>query len=123
MWGEWGQGGCERRIEVIVEMQKTVGGQVRPEWGARGVGVGRREGGWLVARLEVGGNVGYGGCEPRIEGIVQCTKRHCTKLRKLKKCRADTSFKFLPKILSQVSHLQNCIVQNSERRNNSKSII
>ena len=27
-------------------------------------------------------NVGYGGCEPRIEGIVQCTKRYCTILRK-----------------------------------------
>ena len=24
--------------------------------------------------LGVGGDVGYGGCEPRIEGIVQCTK-------------------------------------------------
>ena len=34
----------------------------------------------------VGGDVGYGGCEPRIEGIVQCTKRYCTILRKLKKC-------------------------------------
>ena len=31
------------------------------------------------------GDVGYGGCEPRIEGIVQCTKRCCTILRKLKK--------------------------------------
>ena len=30
----------------------------------------------------VGGDVGYGGCEPRIEGIVQCTKRYCTILRK-----------------------------------------
>ena len=30
--------------------------------------------------------MGYGGCEPRIEGIVQCTKRYCTILRKLKKC-------------------------------------
>ena len=28
--------------------------------------------------------MGYGGCEPRIEGIVQCTKRYCTILRKLK---------------------------------------
>ena len=28
------------------------------------------------------GDVGYGGCEPRIEGIVQCTKRYCTLLRK-----------------------------------------
>ena len=34
----------------------------------------------------VGDDVGYGGCEPRIEGIVQCTKRYCTILRKLKKC-------------------------------------
>ena len=30
-------------------------------------------GGWLVARLGVVVDVGYGGCEPRIEGIVQCT--------------------------------------------------
>ena len=30
--------------------------------------------------------MGYGGCEPRIEDIVQCTKRYCTILRKLKKC-------------------------------------
>ena len=37
------------------------------------------------ATLGVGGDVGYGGCEPRIEGIVQCTKRYCTILRKLKK--------------------------------------
>ena len=26
--------------------------------------------------LGVGGDVGYGECEPRIEGIVQCTKRY-----------------------------------------------
>ena len=32
--------------------------------------------------LGVGGDVGYGGCEHRIEGIVQCTKRYCTILRK-----------------------------------------
>ena len=30
----------------------------------------------------VGGDVGYGGCEPRVEGIVQGTKRYCTMLRK-----------------------------------------
>ena len=36
------------------------------------------------AMLGIGGDVGYGGCEPRIEGIVQCTKRYCTILRKLK---------------------------------------
>ena len=34
------------------------------------------------AMLGVRGDVGYGGCEPRIEGIVQCTKRYCTILRK-----------------------------------------
>ena len=34
------------------------------------------------AMLGVGGDVGYGGCEQRIEGIVQCTKRYCTILRK-----------------------------------------
>ena len=34
--------------------------------------------------LGVGGDVGYGGFEPRIEGIVQCTKRYCTILRKYK---------------------------------------
>ena len=28
--------------------------------------------------------VGDGRCEPRIEGIVQCTIRYCTILRKLK---------------------------------------
>ena len=32
--------------------------------------------------LGVGGDVGYGGFKPRIEGIVQCTKRYCTILRK-----------------------------------------
>ena len=30
----------------------------------------------------VGGDVGYGGCEPRVEGIVQGTKGYCTILRK-----------------------------------------
>ena len=35
--------------------------------------------------LGVGGDVVYGGCEPRVEGIVQGTKRYCTILRKLKK--------------------------------------
>ena len=37
------------------------------------------------AMLGVGGDVGYGGCEPRIEGIVQYTKKYCTILRKFKK--------------------------------------
>ena len=33
------------------------------------------------AMLGVGGDVVYGGCEPRVEGIVQGTKRYCTILR------------------------------------------
>ena len=39
-------------------------------------------GGDVNVMLGVGGDVGYGGCEPRKEGIVQCTKRYCTILRK-----------------------------------------
>ena len=66
------------------------GGPVRGSGGGS-VAEGVRCGGvWLVggvrvdvnAMLGVGGDVGYGGCEPRIEGIVQCTKRYCTILRK-----------------------------------------
>ena len=39
----------------------------------------------MNAMLGVGGDVGCGGCELRIEGIIQCTNRYCTILRKLKK--------------------------------------
>ena len=108
VWGGGAQGGCERRIEVFVKIQKKnwgggvgsggrVGGVMvdvneelkflrkftKENWG---VGVGGRVG-WGVrvdvnAMLGVGGDVGYGGCKPRIEGIVQCTKRYCTILRK-----------------------------------------
>ena len=68
------------------EMQKkSRGGGTGPVGnGGRGVGVGG--GGWLVAMLGVGSDVWYGGVEPRIEGIVQCTKMYCTILRKIKKC-------------------------------------
>ena len=45
--------------------------------------------GWLLAMLGVGDDVGYWGCEPRIEGIVQCTKRYCTIVRKLKNVRGE----------------------------------
>ena len=64
------------------------GGGVKSD---RGWG-GSRGGGWSSGRGLIGsnvggrGDVGYGGCEPRKEGIVQCTKRYCTILRKLKKC-------------------------------------
>ena len=36
----------------------------------------------MKAMLGVGGGVGYWGCELRVEGIVQGTKRYCTILRK-----------------------------------------
>ena len=64
--GGGGGGGSEER-----------GGQVGGEVGL--VGGVRVD---VNAMLRVGGDVGYGGCEPRIEGIVQCTKRYCTILRK-----------------------------------------
>ena len=54
------------------------GGQVGSGWWGVRVDVN--------AMLGVGGDVGYGRCEPRIELIVQCTKRYCTILRKFKKC-------------------------------------
>ena len=61
-------------------------------WGREGRGSGGGGSGWwgwgvrvdVNAMLGVGDDVGYGGCEPRIEGIVQCTKRYCTILRKMK---------------------------------------
>ena len=37
------------------------------------------------AMLGVGGDVGYGGYEPRIEGIVQCTKKVLYNIKKIKK--------------------------------------
>ena len=88
-WGGWsgGQGGCERGLEVFGKIHKKKSGAG-----------GCREGGQLGgggqvdenAMLGVGGDVGYGGCEPRIEGIVQCTKRYCTILRILKKCVGES---------------------------------
>ena len=79
-----GQGGCERNIEVFgkIHKKKSGGGGVE-----RGGGSGGGSGWWGVrvyvnAMLGLGGDVGHGGCEPRIEGIVQCTKRYCTILRK-----------------------------------------
>ena len=41
--------------------------------------------------------MGYGGCEPRIEGIIQWTKRYCTILRKLKNCGAGEGQYLNPK--------------------------
>ena len=45
----------------------------------------------MNAMLGLGGDVGYGG--PRLEGIVQCTKRYCTILRKkLKECGGEGQY-------------------------------
>ena len=76
-----GQGRCEQRSEVFVKIQK------KKKMGGGGV---RLVGGVRVdvkAMMGVGGDVGYWGCETRIEGIVQCTKRYCTILSKLKNVR------------------------------------
>ena len=48
--------------------------------------------------LGVGGDVGYGGCESRMEGIVQCTKRYCTILKNKKNVGGGAIFD--PKTLS-----------------------
>ena len=81
-----GQGGCERRNEVFGKiLTKKIRGRGGVVGRGRSGGGGRVGGGVRVdvyVMLGVGGDVGYGGCEPRIEGIVQCTKRHCTRLRK-----------------------------------------
>ena len=55
VWGGGGQGGCERKIEVLVKIQKT------NLWGG-GRGSGR------------GG--GQGGCERRIEVFVKIQKKN-----------------------------------------------
>ena len=65
--GGGGQGGCERRIWGSGDGSGWLGGGVKVD---------------VNAMLGVGGDVGYGRCEPRIEGIVQCTKRYCTIIRK-----------------------------------------
>ena len=79
------------RVDVNVEVKLLFfcfffGGGGSGRGGVRlGVGL---VGGFSVdvnAMLGVGGDVGYGGCESRIEGIVHCTKRYCTILRKFKK--------------------------------------
>ena len=89
-----GQGGCERRIEVFVKIQKknvfffflggggSRGGSIAEgvRWGGLVSGGGVRVD--VNAMLGVGDDVGNGGCERRIESIVQCTKRYCTMLRK-----------------------------------------
>ena len=85
--GGLGGGGGGFRMNVNEELKflgkftkKNSGGGVGRggvRWGVGLVGVRVDEN----AMLGVGGDVGYGRCEPRIEGIVQCTKRYCTILK------------------------------------------
>ena len=50
-------------------MQKSVGAGPVGNGGIEGWGSSRGRG-LVSSKVGVGGNVGYGGCEPRIEGIV-----------------------------------------------------
>ena len=81
----------EELIFFVKIKKKKIGGGGGRGRGGGGVGSGWGGGsgwwgGWVrvdvKAMLGVGGDVGYGGCEPRVEGIVQGTKRYCTILRK-----------------------------------------
>ena len=65
-------------MKFCLKIHKKIGGGVK--WRGR-IGGGGGQGG---CERNVGGrgDVGYGACEPRIEGIVQCTKRYCIILRK-----------------------------------------
>ena len=71
-WG--GQGGCERRIEVFWKIHKK---KIRGGSGGEGSGGGSVWWGVRVdvnAMLGVGGDVGYGVCEPRIEVLYNVQK-------------------------------------------------
>ena len=57
------------------------------------MGVGLRGAGWLVAMLGVG--VMWRMRDVNQEGIVQCTKRYCTILRKLKNRRGRGEGQYL----------------------------
>ena len=67
----------KEELKLVWKCKKKSGGGGCQVWpgmgGGRGLGVGRFGGGWLAAMFGVGTAVGYGGCEPRIESIVQCT--------------------------------------------------
>ena len=79
-----GGGGRVGGIRVDVDEELKFLGKLKKKsgWGSGG-GVGLVVG-VVNAMFWVVGDVGYGRCEPRIEGSVQCTKRYCTILRKLK---------------------------------------
>ena len=87
-WGGWVGLGCWADVnEKLKFWGKFTKKKIRGSGGDR-EGVRWGGSGWWGVRVDVnamlgqGGDVGYGGNEPRIEGIVQCTKRYCTILRK-----------------------------------------
>ena len=71
--GWWGDG---------LDVNAMLGVWGGDRWGVGLVGGGGGVGLDVNTMLGLGGDVGYGGCEPRVEGIVQGTKRYCTILRK-----------------------------------------
>ena len=75
-WGGGGQGECEQRIEVIVKMQKKLGGEVR--WGGGG--------GW-----------DQGGCERRIEVIVKMQKKQVAQRARIAHLRTSKYFQIVLK--------------------------
>ena len=87
-WVGGGGSGWGVRVDVNEELKFLGNSQKKMGGGREGVSWGGRVGGGVRvdvnAMLGVGGDVGYGGYDPRIEGIVQCTKRYCTILRKSK---------------------------------------
>ena len=77
-------GGLGVRVDVNEELKflgkfRGMGREVGQVGGRVGGGGGQ---GGCERNVGGRGDVGYGGCEPRIEGIVQCSKRYCTILRK-----------------------------------------
>ena len=79
-------GGARVDVNEDEELKFLENSQKNKVWGGAGqvggrVGGGGGQGG-CERNVGVGGDVGYGGCEPIVEGIVKCTKRYCTILRK-----------------------------------------
>ena len=51
--------------------------------------------GLVCSNVGVGGDVGYGGCEPRIEGIVQCKKKVLFNIKKILKVLGEGEGQYL----------------------------
>ena len=66
-------------LKYLRKFTKKIGGREGRQLGGR-VGGGNTV--YVNAMLGEGVDVGNRGCEPSIEGILQCTKRYCTILRK-----------------------------------------